>query len=143
MICQNRQIAKATYHVTERLPSGGYQESHFCGACGRLKLSDNRSDVSTCKQLSGNPEIRLNKQRAAFCGWCKKEVTGRELCCPHCSQSFADCVRCHACHSTFLRPLDSILWSRIRKTGTGFRDAVLQGFVCQDCGYAWHPQPAK
>jgi protein-arginine kinase activator protein McsA len=142
MICQACHVAKATCHVTERLPLGGYQEFHFCEACCRSKMANRPPGIGTGEQRSAEPGIRSNRQRAVFCGRCKREVTGRELSCPHCGQSFADCIKCHACHSAFLKPLDPILWSRILKTGTGYRDAVLQGFVCEECGYRWNPHLA-
>jgi hypothetical protein len=33
MTCQKCQSAVATFRVTERLPSGGFAQAHYCAAC--------------------------------------------------------------------------------------------------------------
>ena len=38
MICQKCHSAKATCHVTDRLPSGEYGTSHYCEACREVPL---------------------------------------------------------------------------------------------------------
>jgi hypothetical protein len=124
MNCQACQTAKATIHETERLAGGGHREAHYCESCLRLKQSSNCLGA---------------RKPGHYCGRCDKQVTGRELSCPHCGQSFADAARCPACNMVGILPLDRSIWDRYRKNTIDRQEALSRGFMCKACGYQWTP----